>query len=349
MASIFKKGNKIYISWFDTFANKTKNKSLGLDYNYENLKKAKLFEKDFQKNLDLEKEKINRLGLIKDNLGSAMEHFYRNNSNKDPRTIDEYVWFFEKFNKRFPKEESCTQLTKLSCESWLTSLRETAYQPNTLFKLSKVLKKFLRFLFEYNYAPMFMLNSDVTFKRQVKPIIVFSDDDLAKLIEGLVNKNQNFVTTFYLLIYTGLRPSDIYELTVDSVDVKNKVLSYYSPKTNEHFRVPIHEVLLPVLVERIKEVKEGKLLEYESINNMGKALRRYLSQLKLTGKGYNLRTFRKTFISLAHQGGMDLATVSKLVGHKQITTTERHYNQLSISKQTNELKKLTLPSTRFEK
>ena len=94
----------------------------------------------------------------------------------------------------------------------------------------------------------------------------------------------------------------------------------------------------------MKEVKEGKLLDYENINNIGKAFRRYLDQQDLTGQGYNLRTFRKTFISLAHQSGMDLATVSKLVGHKQITTTQKHYNQLTLAKQTKELSKLDLSS-----
>ena len=73
-----------------------------------------------------------------------------------------------------------------------------------------------------------MLNSDVTFKRQVKPIMTFSDEDLAKLFCGLKNKNSNFVTTFYLLIYTDLRPSDIFELKVDDIDTKNKILSYYA-------------------------------------------------------------------------------------------------------------------------
>jgi len=48
--------------------------------------------------------------------------------------------------------------------------------------------------------------------------------------------------------------------------------------------------------------------------------------------------------SIVSYSGIDLATVSKLVGHKQITTTQIHYNQLSISKQTDELKKFKLIS-----
>ncbi|MCB0747188.1 MAG: hypothetical protein KDC90_06950, partial [Ignavibacteriae bacterium] len=189
MASIYKKDNKIYISWYDTFESKPRSKALGLEYNKENLLIAEKFKREFELELKKRIEKINQLGLVKDNLKGAIEHFYRNNSNKHPKTIKEYQWFFEKFNKRFPEEESCSQLTKLSCEAWLTSLRETKYQQNTLFKLSKVLKKFLNFMFEYSYLPMFKLNKDTTFRRAIKPIIVFSNEDLKKLMDGLKNKN----------------------------------------------------------------------------------------------------------------------------------------------------------------
>ncbi len=343
MASVYKKGKKIYISWFDPIENKPKNKSFGLDYNKENLKVAYKFAKELQNNLEEMKEKFNRLNLVKDSLGNAIDHFYRNNSNKQPKTIEEYEWFFEKFYKRFSKLNSCTEITKLSCEDWLTSLRSTAYQPNTLHKLSKVLKKFLRFLFEYNYIPMFLLNKDVTFKMEVKPIITFTDPDLQILLNGLKNKNSNFRTTVYLLLYTGLRPSDICELPVKDIDLVKNVISYYAPKTQEYFKVPIHPDLVLILSNRISEAKEGKILEYKTIGNMGKAFRRYLEELKLTENGYNLRTFRKTFISFAHANGMDLATVSKLAGHKKITTTEKYYNKLSLEKQSQELLKLKFP------
>ena len=342
MASIYKKENKIYISWYDTFESKRKNKSLGLDYNKENLKLAEKFKKAFEQELKNKIHKLNQIGIVKDKLSIAIEHFYRNNSNKSPGTINEYDWFFEKFYKAFKKDESCLQLTKLSCEAWLTSFRSSNYQQNTLFKISKILKKFLNFLFEYNYVPMFMLNRDITFKRESKPIIVFSSEDLKSLFDGLKEKNSNFRTTFYLLIYTGLRPSDIYELKVSDINFTDNILSYYSPKTTEYFMVPIHPDLVPILKARVNEVKEGNILEYETISNIGKAYRRYLSKLKLNKKGYTLRTFRKTFISLAHASGMDLATVSKLAGHKQITTTQKYYNQLNLAKQTSELIKLKL-------
>jgi integrase len=143
-----------------------------------------------------------------------------------------------------------------------------------------------------------------------------------------------------MLLYTGLRPSDIYNIEVKDIDMEANTFNYYSEKTDEYFQLPIHRELRPILYDRIKEVKEGKLFMYETIGNIGRAFRRYLKKLNLNNKGYTLRTFRKTVVSLMHDSGVDLATVSKLVGHKQITTTEKYYNKLSLQKKSDELNKL---------
>ena len=337
MASIYRKGAKLYVSWYDQIEMKRKNKSTGLSYSKENLKKAKVFAAEFQKALDQKSQSFKTLGIKKNTIGASIEHFLKVNGDKNKYTIKSYVNFFNKFTLRFKRDDICTTITKLSCEDWLTSFRTSHLQPNTLFGINKELKKYLRFLFEYNYIPVFVLNRDVTFKAQVKEIIIFSKEDIAKLIEGLKDKNTNFKTTFYLLLYTGLRPSDIYGLKVSDINLKEQTLKYYSPKTKTNFMVPFHPDLAPVLKARIDEVGTGKLLEYASIYNIGKAFSRYLKHLKLSSCQYNLRTFRKTFITTAHECGLDLATVSKLAGHFQITTTEKYYNKLSLKKKSHEL------------
>lgn len=340
MASVYKKGKRIYISWYDPFEGKTKNRSTGLEYSKENFQKAKLIAKTLQAEIDKNVMERNRLGIKRNSVASSIEHFLRVNSNKHKSTIYEYNHFFQLFTKKFDVKDPVTIINKTNCEEWLISLREYNYQQNTLYGFTKVLKKYLNFLFEYNYIPMFKLNSDVVYKPEVKDIIVFSEEDISKILNSLDTKNNNFRTMIYLLLYTGLRPSDIYRITVKDIDFKNRTLRYYSEKTRQYFEVPFHRELEIVLKERVAEVGDGYILNYESINNMGKAFRRFLKQIGLHGKGYNLRTFRKTFITLAHQSGIDLATVSKIVGHKKITTTEKYYNRLSLIKQASELEKL---------
>jgi integrase len=340
MASIYRKGVKLYVSWYDQIEMKRKNKSTGLDYSKENLKKAKVFAVEFQKALDQKSQSFKTLGIKKNTIGISIEHFLKINGDKNKYTIRSYMDFFNKFTLKFKREDICTTITKLSCEDWLISYRKSKLQPNTLFGINKELKKYLRFLFEYNYIPMFVLNRDVTFKPQTKAITIFSQEDIITFFEGLKNKNNNFKCTFYILLYTGLRPSDIYNLKVEDINLKAQTLKYYSPKTKTNFMVPFHPLLVPIIEARINEVRTGKLLDYASIYNMGKAFRRYMKQIGMTSNEYNLRTFRKTFITTAHECGLDLATVSKLAGHFQITTTEKYYNQLSMKKKSYELNKI---------
>lgn len=340
MASVYRKKNLIYISFYDPTTGKSRDRSTGLAYTKSNLKLAKDMAKQLQRKLDEEKENHRSLKIEKITIQLAFDHFKQINGDKNEKTLKEYDWFFKRFTEYFDPKSQCTAIDKRSTEIWLSSLRQFNYSKNSLHSYTKVLKKFLGFLFEYSYTPVFKVNKDVLHKPEVKPIITFDDEDIKLIFNNLSEKNVNFTTTIYLLFYTGLRPSDIYEIKVEDIDLKRGVFKYYSPKTKEHFIVPIHNELLPELKRRCKEIGSGRIIAYEKINNIGKAFRRYLKHLGIDGKGYTLRTFRKTFISLAHDSGIDLATVSKLVGHRQISTTAKFYHKLDISKQITELNKL---------
>jgi integrase len=352
MASVYKKGNKWYLSWYDSTVGKTFNYSTGLNSTKENYKIAKLMADEFQSKYNAEREKHKAIGLLKKTIYSSFQNFLEINSNKNNMTIIGYKWFFKKFTETFPAESHCGIINKISVEKWLVKLKkENNLSQNTLHNYCKILRKYLSFLFEYNYLIPFKINSNVIIKPEVKPIITFSNDDINKIISGLEDeynngvkkKNSNFVTLIYTLIYTGLRPSDIIGITCEDIDIENKRLQYYSVKTNEYFIIPIHESLLPILSNRINEIKSGRIFNYKNINHMGRAFRRYLKTLGLTNKNYNLRTFRKSFISMAYASGVDLTMVSKLVGHKQITTTAKYYNKISISHQSNEVNKIKFP------
>ncbi|KUG25275.1 hypothetical protein ASZ90_004903 [hydrocarbon metagenome] len=307
------------------------------------MKKSKEIAKQFQKGLDFRNKKYKQLGIVKTTIQDAFDRFLAINSNKNPTTIKEYKWFYEKFQSHFNPSKPATSITKTTCEDWLISLRKTKYSQNTLCGFNKTLKKFLRLLFEYSYVPVFILNKDVTFKAQVKDVNIFSETDLMTFMEGLASKNSNFRTTFSMLLFTGLRPTDIYKIKAEDIDLENKKMKYYSQKTDEYKEVPLHEDLISILRVRINEVKSGNLIHYSDVHNIGRAYREYIKEIGLRNKGYTLRTFRKTFVSLAHESGIDLATVSKLAGHSQITTTERYYNRLGMTKKTDELNKLRVP------
>ena len=101
---------------------------------------------------------------------------------------------------------------------------------------------------------------------------------------------------------------------------------------------------MPVLKKRIKEVKVDKLLDYSNYGNLGRAIKRYLAEdLEITEQ-YSARTFRKTFITLCRSRyNMDASVVREIVGHEQGNTTYKYYNQISIDRMKEELKKFVRP------
>ena len=103
---------------------------------------------------------------------------------------------------------------------------------------------------------------------------------------------------------------------------------------------PIHDNLKLILKKVIKSKKFGRLFDYSAVKNMGKAFQRYLSIIGLDGKGYDLRTFRKDFISRSQEAGVPINVTSSLVGHSSIKTTMAYYTKLSSKHLKKELKKL---------
>ena len=345
MAIIRERGGIWHIQWYDPFERKVTSKSTGLTATESNYKKAQRYAKQFQEKLSQKYRKQKELGIERVSINEAFEHFKRNNQGKHPKTIEDYNRFFRLFSNTFNKSLPCTSINKINVEAWLNNIKKLDFAQNTIHGYFKQLNHFLNFLFEYNYTPMFRINREVKTRPEVKEKIIFNDEDLNKVIKNLKDKNSNFQTTIFLLTYTGLRPSDILTITGKDIDLPNRVLKYYSPKRKKFREIAFHEKLVPILRKRIKENGKGKLLDYNEIGNLGKALRRYLKDIQLNGRNYSVRTFRKTFITLCRSRyDMDASVVMELVGHEHLNTTDRYYNQISINKMREELKKFRLPT-----
>lgn len=350
MAMIRERGNIWHIQWYDPFEKKVTSKSTGLPATESNYKKAQRYAKQFQEKLSQKYRKQKELGLERASLDEAFEHFKQNNQGKNPKTLEDYDRFYKKFTQTFDKKLPCTSINKLNVEAWLNEIKKLNYAQNTIHGYGKQLNHFLNFLFEYNYTPMFKINREVKTRPEVKEKIIFTDEDLHKIIKGLKDKNSNFQTTIFLLAYTGLRPSDILNITDENIDLRNRILRYYSPKRKKYREVAFHEKLLAVFRRRINEVGKGRLLNYIDVDNLARAIKRYFSDIEIDGKNYTARTFRKTFISLCRSRyDIDASVVMELVGHEHRNTTDRFYNQISTSKMKVELTKFKIPVVRKRK
>ena len=127
-------------------------------------------------------------------------------------------------------------------------------------------------------------------------------------------------------LHTGARRSELLHpnFTWESVDFElNRI--YLFGKANRGRYVPMNETLKAILVRR-KDSGNEVPFDFKPDFVSHKLAKFY----KLAGiKKANVHTLRKTFGSLLIQSGQaDLYTVSKLLGHSSIKTTERYYVDL---------------------
>lgn len=337
---IYKKNGFYYIRYKDPSDKKWKGISTGIKGLRKNYKQAKLYRDEFFEQL----EKSETLKYKKGSIEEAFQRFKEINSNKSKKTKATYEYFFNYFKKFINVKLQCLVLDKLKSEEFLTWLSKLDYlEQNTKFGIQKNFVKFLNFLFEYEYLPKpFKLNRDVRLKPIVKEPIIFSDSDRDKIISELEvkKKNLNFQLMVYLLMYSGLRPSDIINLKVHHIDLDKMEMKFYSSKTGNWFNRPIHNKIKDVLTKRIEINKSEKLFDYSEVKNMGKAFQKYLAEIGLEGKNYNLRTFRKDFITRSQEAGVQINVIASLVGHSNIKTTMTYYTKLSAKHLRKDLQKL---------
>ena len=202
---------------------------------------------------------------------------------------------------------------------------------------------------------MFKINKDVKTKPEVKEKIVFSDEDIIKMFDNLSSKNDNLKMLVYLLFYTGLRSSDILTIKAEKVNLELQELCYYSPKRKKYRDIAFHSDLIPILEqiisnEKLMEKTEGRLLNFNNVEHLNRALTRYFSDLEIRSKGYTARTFRKTFITLARSRyNMDATIVKELVDHELTNTTDRYYNSVTMDAMRSELAKFKRPINQSNK
>lgn len=343
MASVYKRGNILWVTWYDPIAKKKYSSSTGLEDSKANRISAKKMAEAQQKDLDEAKDQLSRLNLKRDTIQNAFNQHLANNSHKSKETMYEYNRFFRKFSEQFSTSDHCTTIDKQSVENWLNSLKGLPYSKNTLYTYYKQLINFLNFLFEYNYIQVFKINKNVKLKPEVKGKIIFSREDLDLIFEKLKAKNSNFQTMINVLFYTGLRESDIINLKAGDINLENNTFSYHSQKRKVDRRIAFHKILNNIFEPRITQVGEGRLFEYSNVHAMGRAFSRYLEQLKLNDKKYSLRTFRKTFQTLATAYGIQPVVIDELVGYEHQKTSNRHYVRVSLEMQASELEKFHRP------
>jgi integrase len=160
------------------------------------------------------------------------------------------------------------------------------------------------------------------FPERPNKLRVISGDEFLKLY----NQASDFLKPILVIaINTGMRRSEILNLTWDDVDLVKRYIYVGDTKNNDYRIIPINETLLKIF----------KALKSESQNNClfangnGEAVKSvktaFWGALRRSGIPHcRFHDLRHTFASNLVMAGVDIVTVQELMGHKDISMTRRY-------------------------
>lgn len=133
-----------------------------------------------------------------------------------------------------------------------------------------------------------------------------------------------------LMLYTGLRRSEVLKLQIRHVDLDGGSLQVIQGKGGKDRFLPLNPQLEPILRAYLAaraacradgnpyffiSVEPGKPLSERGIRRLFDKLKAY------TGLDFSPHALRHTFATLMLEGGCDIFSLSQLMGHSKITTT----------------------------
>jgi site-specific recombinase XerD len=134
---------------------------------------------------------------------------------------------------------------------------------------------------------------------------------------------------FATFIFTGLRRKELLSLRFADVDLENKSIFVNQGKGGKDRVIPICSTLNGVLVRYLEERRRLKKTcpeFFTSLNRDGgftnEGLKRVVDLFnKRSGIKFNVHRLRHTFATLMLEGGCDIFSLSKMMGHSDIKTT----------------------------
>lgn len=169
------------------------------------------------------------------------------------------------------------------------------------------------------------------------------------LLDGI---KPNYISRYMLLtiIYTGMRPGEIRVLTWKDISFEkqtisiskswdydnNKIINYDSDEINKETKnrsstrvIRVDQTLLYILsdlkqnhYERLFIGSDGTIPTSNAVN---KVLRKHLKKLNIHKNGFHFHSLRHTHVAMLLFQGVDLYSISKRLGHSNMSITANTY------------------------
>ena len=157
-------------------------------------------------------------------------------------------------------------------------------------------------------------------------------EEVKTLMETECEMNKDVRSVFLFSCFCGLRLCDIKNLQWKHIKTVNKtpMVEIYQQKTSEPLYLPLSDAAVKNLPPRAD--REEFVFTLPSNGIVNKHIHRWTEAARITDRNITFHTARHTFATLNLTAGVDLYTVSKLLGHTEIRTTQIYAEVVNSAK-----------------
>ncbi len=249
-------------------------------------------------------------------------------------------YFIKTLNDYF-SEKIITKFSVLDIENMQSDIMKKGYSISYANRLTAILKRTFTKAADWELVDDNILKTirkAKLLKGETYRLRYLADDEIDMLISNCDSYLKPVVIT---ALNTGMRKSEILQLTWDRVDLKNRIILLDKTKNGDRREIPMNDTLLDMLFGIIRRIdvpyvfyNPETLKPYDNFKrSFGTALR------KSHITDFHFHDLRHTFASRLIMKGVDLTTVKELLGHKDIKMTLR-YSHLSQAHVKNAVKVL---------
>lgn len=233
-----------------------------------------------------------------------------------PETARRYHIALENFLSRFREKRLPGEFYRADCEDYKAIRCDEGISPRTINFEVGVVRAFWRFMVDMGDIPMINPASRVKKLRQPEGRRKNLSPEVVHKLLSIANEEDRLV--ILLGVTTGLRGKEMNLLEWEDFDLEKKLLHIPAAKTKmQRARtLPLREDLLQVLIHHKEREPRPFQVQLPSLRGRFQRLMEKIGEPRM-----GLHSLRHTFATSMLRSGVDLKTVSELLGHRDVKTT----------------------------
>ena len=214
-------------------------------------------------------------------------------------------------------------------QAFMDSLAKDSYTPKSISRKTNSTKTFFKFLKSQNYINQGPANGLVHPKFENKPPRILTKLEYRALRDA-ARADIRMIAVIELLLQTGIRIGELAKLRVEDLDLTALTLHVPLFEDTRERMIPLNksagDAVAKYLEIRPKTPSHALFITKTGrpllIRNIRTAIDRYFRLGDI--KGAKVNDLRHTWVAHQLSAGVPMTMVSKLAGHKRLTTTERY-------------------------